>query len=67
MSSARDRALARLSIAATGPYAESDDGREFVIDVLTDLLHLCKLNQIDFEDAYLMAETHYRAEGTSHE
>ena len=67
MSTARDRALARLSIAATGPYAESDDGREFVIDVLTDLLHLCRLNQIDFEDAYTMAEIHFSEESRTND
>lgn len=49
-------------------YADHDH-KTFAIDALTDLLHFCRANGVDFESAYHMAEIHYHEESkeASHE
>ena len=39
------------------------DGTETVIDILTDLIHICEREGVDFDDALRIARGHVRSEG----
>ena len=39
------------------------DGKETVIDILTDLIHICEREGVDFDNALRIARGHVRAEG----
>lgn len=41
---------------------DSGDQRSSIIDLLTDLRHLCKRDDIDFEKVLLMSEIHFHDE-----
>lgn len=36
--------------------------QDFAIDIMTDLLHWCDLNAVDFHRVYAMARDHFAAE-----
>jgi hypothetical protein len=41
---------------------DGTDGSETVIDILTDLIHACRRESVDFEDALRIARNHVGAE-----
>ena len=43
-------------------YADNDDLQECIIDVLSDLQHLCEQQEISFSDCCALALIHYREE-----
>lgn len=43
-------------------YADNDGLEECIIDILTDLHHLCTQEEISFLDCYLMARSHFEEE-----
>jgi hypothetical protein len=43
-------------------YAGNDSLEECIIDVLTDIQHLCEMEQISFSDCCASALMHYREE-----
>lgn len=42
---------------------DGTDGTETVIDILTDLIHICEREGVDFDNALRIARGHVRAEG----
>jgi len=54
-----NRAITALEAAYSG---EDDDLVSNIIDLLTDLLHLCKQQEIDFQACLLSAEINFESE-----
>ena len=51
------------AITALEAYSEEDDDLvSNIIDLLTDLLHLCKQQEIDFQACLLSAEINFESE-----
>ncbi len=51
------------AITALEAYSEEDDDLPSnVIDLLTDLMHLCKQQEIDFQGCLLSAEINFESE-----
>ena len=54
--------VADATIALDCYTAQCDDTRDAVVDLLTDLRHLCKAEAIDIDRAWAMSQDHYKAE-----
>lgn len=53
---------ARRAEDALTDYSDPEDERTCLIDLLTDLMHLCRVRGHCFESALSMARMHFEAE-----
>lgn len=55
------RSIQRVATLIVSDY-EGDDQRSSVVDMLTDVRHLCEQEGIDFKAALTMSNMHFEAE-----
>jgi hypothetical protein len=58
----RKRIAKRLRKALRALYGASEPTEHLVIDALTDLRHLCDVDQVDFASCDCIAKGHYLSE-----
>jgi hypothetical protein len=58
----RKRIAMRLRKALRAIYGASEPTEHLVIDALTDLRHLCDVDQVDFADCDRIGRFHYLSE-----